>query len=58
MPLSGMRKISTTIHFLDKAWKSQDIFLYNSDCIRLKKVIYTMDAWEWVNHGVIIILVF
>ncbi len=30
-------KITTPIHCHYKSWKSQDIFWYNSDCIRLKE---------------------
>ncbi len=38
-------KISTTIHSYYKAWKSQDIFLCNSDCIRLKEESHIHLGW-------------
>ncbi len=38
-------KISSPIHYNYKAWKSQDIFLYNSDCARLKEeFIYILNG--------------
>ncbi len=48
-------KISTTVHW-HYCIKSQDIFLYNSDCIHLKEgsLLHLM-AWGWVNHGFIFI---
>ncbi len=33
------------IHCHDKAWKSQDIFKYNSDCIRLKEESHKHLGW-------------
>ncbi len=38
-------KISTTIHYHYKAWKSQDIFLYNSNCINLKEQSHIPLGW-------------
>ncbi len=42
----------TPTHCHYKAWKSQDIFKYNSDWIRLKEESPRM-AWGWVNYRVI-----
>ncbi len=44
-------KISTTIHCNYKSWKSQDIFLYNADCIRFNEESHIHLGWL-VNHGV------
>ncbi len=38
-------KTLTTIHCHYKAWKSQDIFLYNSDCICLKEESHIHLGW-------------
>ncbi len=35
----------TPIHFYYKAWKSQDVFKYNSDWIRMKKESHTHLGW-------------
>ncbi len=39
-------KISTVIHCHYKAWKSQDIFLYSSNCICLKKESHILLGWH------------
>ncbi len=41
-------KILTSIHCHYKAWKSQDIFQYNSDCIRLKEE--SQIHLGWLKH--------
>jgi len=37
MHFNGLNTTKTTIHHHYKAWKSQDMFKYNSDCIRLRE---------------------